>query len=82
MRVKACVCVNGFSSSVERTVDADMPVSDKAVIDEKTADRKLQLMAKKANKVAMANLMMAFVSESLMGLMNQSMDKDWPNGLA
>ena len=54
MRFKAFVCVNGFRAAVERTVDADMPVDDSAVIDEKTADGKIQLKAKRANKVAMA----------------------------
>ena len=82
MRFKAFACVNGFRAAVERTVDADMPVDDSAVIDEKTADGKIQLKAKRANKVAMANLMMAFVSEGLMGLIHQSMDEKWPNGLA
>ena len=68
MRFRAFACVNGFRSAVERTIDTNMPVSDKAAIDETTADGKLQLKAKKANKVAMAYLMMAFVSESFMGL--------------
>ena len=82
MRFKAFACVNGFRAAVERTVDADMPGDDSAVIDEKTADGKLQMKAKRANKVAMDNLMMTFVSEGLMGLIHQSMDVKWPNGLA
>ena len=76
MRFKAFAHVNGFKFAVKRMVDADMTVSYSAVIDEKTVDGKLQLKAKKANKVTMANLLMAFVSEGLMGLIHQSMDTD------
>ena len=82
MRFKAFACVNGFRSAVEQTPDANMPSSDSDVIDEKTADGKLLAKAKKVNEVVMANLMMAFVSEGLMGLIHQSMDSKWPNGLA
>ena len=82
LRFKAFACVHGFKSAVERTADVNIPVSDSVVIDENTFDSKLQLKAKRANEVAMANLMMAFVSESLMGLIHQSMDSDWPSGLA
>src|SRR5688500_10535207 len=82
LRFKAFACVHDFKSAVERTADMNMPVSDSAVIDQTTVDGKLQLKAKRANKVAMANLMMAFVSEGLMGLIHQSMDNDWPSGQA
>ena len=82
MRFKAFACVNGFRTAVERVMDKDMPVDDHVACNEKTADGKHQLKAKVANDVAMANLMMAFLSEGLMGLIHQSMDADWPNGLA
>src|SRR5688500_2379031 len=82
LRFKAFACVHGFKSAVERTVDVNMPVSASAMIDETTVDGKLQMKAKRANKAAMENLMMAFVSEGLMGLIHQLMDCDWPSGLA
>src|SRR5688572_25611706 len=68
LRFKAFACVHGFKSAVERTVDVNMPVSDSAVIDKTTVDGNLQLKAKRANNVAMANLMMVFCVRGLDGV--------------
>ena len=50
-------------------------------IDETTNDGKEQADAKKKNAVAMANLMMAFTSETTMGLVWKAKTSDWPGGL-
>src|SRR5687768_15218035 len=81
LRFKAFSCVHGFRAALERVADANLPDEEDSVIDEKTANEKLQIKAKRANDLAMANLMMAF-SEGLMGLVHQSMDTKWPNGVA
>ena len=61
LRFKAFSCVHGFRSALERIADANLPDEEDAVIDKKTADGKLQMKAKRANDLAMANLMMAFM---------------------
>ena len=70
LRFKAFLCVHGFRSTLERTADANLPDEVDAVIDKKTADGKLKIKAKRTNDLAMANLMMAFTSEGLMGLVH------------
>jgi hypothetical protein len=51
-------------------------------LDETKDDDKKKIAAKKQNAVAMANLSMAFTSESTMGMVYKAMTTDWPNGLA
>jgi hypothetical protein len=66
---------SGGESALIGLRDADM-------IDETTNDGKEQAAAKKRNAIAMANLTMAFTSETTMGLVWKAMSSDWPGGLA
>ena len=52
------------------------------MIDMSTKIGKGQEAAKKRNTVAMANLTMAFMTETTMGLVYKAMFNDWPGGLA
>ena len=81
-----CFCVYArvykFLQATKRMPDPDLPASKGAAIDATTEDGKKQIAAKKANKVCMANLTMAFTSEKLLGLIYKSVTADWLEGLA
>ena len=82
MRFRAYADVYGFSQSIMETADPNLPATESSVIDESTDDGKKQARAKRANKIALANLTMAFTTEALMGLIYKARTNDWPNGLA
>ena len=83
MRFTAFATVWGFSQSVKRNTDPNLPATEDTVIaDETQGPGKLQSEARKSNAVAMANLTMAFGTEALMGLIEKSKSREWPNGLA
>ena len=52
------------------------------MLDESKDEHKKKIAVRNRNSVAMANLAMAFTSESTMGLVYKAMTKEWPSGLA
>ena len=79
MRFIAYTMVFKFNKAISKdALDPDMPVSEAEVLDESKEEDKKKIAAKNCNSVAMANLAMAFTSETTMG---KAMTKDWPNGL-
>jgi hypothetical protein len=82
MRFQAYAGAFGFTESIEETPDVHLPKSENAVIDETTDAGKKQLKAKRSNRIALANLTMAFTTEALMGMIYKARTTDWPNGLA
>jgi hypothetical protein len=57
-------------------------IKEDSVIDTMTAEGKAAEAARRWNALAMANLTMAFTSNTLMGLVWKAMTSDWPSGLA
>jgi hypothetical protein len=57
-------------------------LTENTVIDTSTDIGKEQEAAKKRNALAMANLLMAFTSDTTMSLIWKAKTKDWPSGLA
>jgi hypothetical protein len=61
-----------------------MPTSDATIIDleeEEEEEGLRQEAAKKRNDIAIANFMMAFTSEGIIGLVYKAVTVDWPDGL-
>jgi hypothetical protein len=82
MRFRAYADVYGFSQSIMEIADPDLPAKESSAIDETTDAGKKEAKAKRAIKIAFANLTMAFTTEALMGLIYKARTQDWPNGLA
>jgi len=82
MRFTVYAVVYGFTQAIGRNPDPDLPSSKDEIIGEETEEGKKQLKAKKANGVAVANLTMAFTTESLIGMVYKSMDENWLGGQA
>ena len=82
MRFTAFAEVYGFAESIKKTKDPNLPSSESASVDETTEEGKKQGKAKKLNAIAIANLTMAFTSESLIGMVYQAKKSKWPGGLA
>jgi len=82
VRFTAFASVYGFAASVGRTPDPNLPGSEDEVIDESTDEGKLMAKARKKNAIAMANLTMAFTSESLLGMVYKAKDSGYPSGCA
>jgi hypothetical protein len=80
VRYRVYAEVNDFAQAL--VFDPDMPSDNTVLIDETTAEGKLQKAAVKRNKIAMANFTMAFTSEGAMSLIYQAETREWPNGLA
>jgi hypothetical protein len=81
-RFEAYAEVYKFSEALVIGGEKDLPTSASEAIDETTAEGKLKAAAKKRNTIAMANLTMAFTSESTIGLIYKAETADWPRGLA
>eukprot|EP00957_Ditylum_brightwellii_P180357 13739488-Ditylum_brightwellii.AAC.1 len=74
LRFCAYATVFGFTQSIQKTVDPDLPKSKDADVDNRnTAAKK----AKKANMIAMASFTMAFTSKLLIGMVYAAMTADW-----
>ena len=83
MRFIAFATVYKFNKVISKdALDPDMPVSEVEVLDETKDEDKKKIVVKNRNSVAMANLVMAFTSETMMGLVYKVMTNEWPNGLA
>ena len=82
IRFGAFATVNNFWQALDENGDENLPSSDRAVIDAKTPEGKLQVIAKKANQMAIANFTMAFTTEATMGLVCHAYTEEWPRGLA
>lgn len=82
MRFKAYENVNEFVETINRAIDQDMPANNSAPISESTAQGKREAKAKRKNALAKASLTMAFTLASLFGLINQSVNTNWPQGQA
>jgi len=68
----AFAALNKFAEAVQRNAEASLPQDESDPIDESTAVGKLQALAKKRNATAFASLMMAFMSERLLGLLTKA----------
>ena len=62
--------------------DANLPTSENAVLDETVDTDKPKIKARKANSLAMAYLLSSFKAEADISLAYETMDDDWPGGLA
>ena len=82
IRFSVFASASRFKSVVDRYVDPNMPLDDAEVLDLTTADSKLAAKAKQKNEFAIANLPMALLFKGMVGLIDNSMDTAWPNGLA
>jgi len=71
-----------FKPALRKGGEADMPASEATANDETTTAGKAAEAAKKRNETAMTCLTQAFTAASLMGLVDKSCSKDWPEGLA
>eukprot|EP00957_Ditylum_brightwellii_P211345 15366072-Ditylum_brightwellii.AAC.5 len=74
--------VYGFSQSIQRTVDPDLPEMEGATVDEMQPTGVKQAKALKLNTIAMCNLTMAFTTKPLMGMIYTAIKIEWPSGLA
>ena len=82
MRFIAFAMVYKFNKVINKdTLDPDLLQTEADVLDESKEEDKKKIVVKNHNSVAMANLAMAFTSESTMGLVYKAMTKEWPNGL-
>ena len=81
-RFEAYADFNGFGEALHRGEDPDLPASDSATVDVSTDAGKMQMRAKRRNKLAMANLTMAFSTDGLLNLIHKAKTTDWPKGLA
>ena len=82
MRFQAYASVYGFDVAIKTKKEADLPGKEDEVLDETTAEGKKKMMAKKRNKIAFANLTMAFTNASTMNKVHTAKTDDWPGGLA
>eukprot|EP00957_Ditylum_brightwellii_P178322 13581386-Ditylum_brightwellii.AAC.1 len=81
IRFKAYASMYDFMQSIGQEIDPDLPASK----DDNAAEGDegvRQTKAKKLNAVVIANLMMAFTSESLIAMIYASMSTKYPGGLA
>eukprot|EP00567_Pseudictyota_dubia_P000197 CAMPEP_0197464978 /NCGR_PEP_ID=MMETSP1175-20131217/64306_1 /TAXON_ID=1003142 /ORGANISM="Triceratium dubium, Strain CCMP147" /LENGTH=131 /DNA_ID=CAMNT_0043000981 /DNA_START=172 /DNA_END=567 /DNA_ORIENTATION=+ len=81
-RFKAYAAVHGFSPALADGGETDLPNNESDVISESTSDGKKAAAAKKRNAIAMANLTLAFTTESAMNWVYKAMTSAWPTGLA
>ena len=82
VRMRAYAGVMKFLPALGEKPDPNLPAKAATVIDETTADGKLQAKAVQENAVAMANFTMAFTTDGLMQMVFSSMSADWPEGRA
>ena len=83
MRFITFAMVYKFNKVINKDApEMDMPLTEAEVLDEMKDENKKKIAAKNCNSVAMANLTMAFTSETTMGLVYKARTKDWPSGLA
>ena len=83
MRFIAFVTVYKFNMTISKDApDPDMPASEAEVLDESKDEEKKKIAVKNHNSVVMANLMMVFMNETMMGLVYKAKTKAWPSGLA
>jgi hypothetical protein len=62
--------------------ESELPSSNAKVLDETDADGMKKALLKRCYNIAMANFMMTFTSEGLMGLVYKAHSKEWPAGKA
>ena len=78
----AYVVVYGFATIVRKTRDTNFPSGKDTVINSATTEGKKQQKAKNMNMIEIANIIMDFWSESLIGVVYQERTTKWPSGLA
>ena len=85
VRFMAYATVCKFNAALQVNGEHDLPESEATVVVDTATDQNASARAgaaRKRNAVAMANLSMAFTTESLMGLIYKSMTMEYPGGLA
>jgi len=80
-RFQAYAAVYNFDTALESGGDSDLPSSEKELSEDENQLKKLKEAMKK-NKVALANLTMAFTTSGSMALIKESKTNEWPKGLA
>eukprot|EP00957_Ditylum_brightwellii_P140319 10691464-Ditylum_brightwellii.AAC.1 len=73
--------MSSVKSSMQHTIDPNLPAREATVIDE-TYVTVAAKKAKRLNTIAMASFTMAFTSKSLIGMVYAAMTTEWPSGLA
>ena len=70
-----------FRQAIKEKGDEDLSESSKDVFDEETPKGKKMTAAIKRNEIATVSFMMAFTTETLMGLVYKASNADWPSRL-
>lgn len=82
MRFSAYATVYDFVMTLVKGGEPDLPASaDEQLDPTKDADKK-KIAARKRNNVAIANMTMAFSTQAMLALIEQSCTDKWPSGLA
>ena len=82
LRFKAYAVVKKFLPALQDGREDNLPPDEATELDPEDDDDKLRIKAKEQNALAVALLMMAFMTPSLMMLVHHACDDDWPGGLA
>jgi hypothetical protein len=82
LQAYAGVRVFGFLAALQHGGETTMPADETTVIDETTSIGKLTAAAKKRNAIAVANMTMAFTTDSTMALVYKSKTSAWPSRLS
>jgi hypothetical protein len=78
MRFKAFATIKGFSPSIQRTKEAELPNDESTDVSSDVPKQN----AKNRNLMAIACLTAAFQDDGLLNMIEQSMISTWPSGLA
>jgi hypothetical protein len=82
LRFNAYATVYRFSAALKIGNEADLPQNEDEVLDETSPEQIAKAEARKRNEVAMANLAMAFTTETLMGMIYKVATTEYSGGLA
>jgi hypothetical protein len=74
----AYATLHKFSPVLKDTAETALPATEEPVADETDNQKK----ARARNLTAMCNFMLAFATETLLGMIFKSMTDEWPTGLA
>jgi hypothetical protein len=81
-RFMAFAAVMKITQALKIGGEVNMPMTEDTIIVETTDVGKLQAVAVRRNAIAMANLTMAFTSETTINVVYKAMSIEWPSGLA
>jgi hypothetical protein len=78
MRFKAYATIKNFAPAIERSKEADLPSDESTDVSSDNATK----LAETRNLMAIACLTASFQDDGLLNMVEQSMTRDWPFGLA